>query len=163
MGDFQVRGECVKAASPVLRAILTPGLMVVMLTAAASAGPFEHAAAAHRQGDYATALRIIRPLARRGYAPAQFKLGLMYVNGNGVPQNYREASKWYRKAAIRGNAAAQRNLGLMLGEGLGVPQDYVEAFKWLRRAAEQNDAAAQTSLALCTTSATAWCRTVLKR
>src|SRR5262245_42754941 len=115
-GILQVRNECVKAALPVLRAILAPGLMVVMLTAAASAGPFEHAAAAHRQGDYATALRIIRPLARRGYAPAQFKFGLMYVSGDGVPQNYREASKWYRKAAIRGNAAAQRNLGLMFGQ-----------------------------------------------
>jgi tetratricopeptide (TPR) repeat protein len=85
-------------------------------------------------------------MARKGYAPAQFKLGLIYVNGNGVPQDYREALKWYRKAADQGNAAAQRNLGVMFGEGLGVPQDYAEALKWFRRAAEQNDAAAQTNL-----------------
>ena len=92
--------------------------MVALLTAAASAGPFEDAAAAYRQGDYATALRIIRPMARKGYAAAQFKLGLIYVRGNGVPQDYREASRWYRKAADQGNAAAQRNLGIMFGEGL---------------------------------------------
>jgi TPR repeat protein len=97
----------VKAGLPVLRATLAPGLMVAVLTAAASAGPFEDGAAAYRQGDYATALRIIRPMARKGYAPAQFKLGLIYVKGNGVPQDYREALKWYRRAADQGNAAAQ--------------------------------------------------------
>ena len=109
-----------KAGLPVLRATLALGLiMVAVLTAAASAGPFEDAAAAYRQGDYTTALRIIRPMARKGYAPAQFKLGLIYVKGNGVPQDYGEALKWYRKAADQGNAAAQRNLGVMFGEGRG--------------------------------------------
>jgi hypothetical protein len=49
--------------------------MVVVLIATASAGPFEDAAAAYRQGDYTRALQIIRPMARKGYAPAQFKLG----------------------------------------------------------------------------------------
>ena len=130
----------------VLRASLVPGLVVAVLTAAASAGPFDDAVASYRQGDYTTALRVIRPMARKGYAPAQFKLGLLYAKGNGVPQDYREALKWYRKAADQGNAAAQRNLGVMFGEGLGVPQDYAQALKWFRRAAQQNDAGAQTNL-----------------
>jgi tetratricopeptide (TPR) repeat protein len=142
IGDSDVESKCLKTGLPVvLRAILAPGLMVAVLTAAASAGPFEDAAAAYRQGDYTRALRIIRPMARKGYAPAQFKLGLIYVRGNGVPQDYREALRWYRKAADQDNAAAQRNLGVMFGEGRGVPQDYAEALKWFRRAAEQNDAA----------------------
>jgi len=141
-----VQSKYVKAGLSVFRAALATGLLVAALTAAASAGPFEDAAAAYRKGDYATALRTIRPMARKGYAQAQFKLGLMYVNGNGVPQDYREALKWYRKAADQGSAAAQRNLGIIFGEGLSVPQDYVEALKWFRRAAGQNDAAAQTNL-----------------
>jgi tetratricopeptide (TPR) repeat protein len=87
-------------------------------------------------------------MARKGYAPAQFRLGLIYVKGDGVPKDYREALKWYRKAADQGNTAAQRSLGVMFGEGLGVPQDYAEALKWFRRAAEQNDAAAQTNLGI---------------
>jgi len=110
-----MESKCVKASLRVLRAALAPGLMVAVLTAVASAGPFEDAAAAYRQGDYARALRVIRPMARKGYARAQFKLGLIYVKGNGVPQDYREALKWYRKAADQGNAAAQRNLGVMFG------------------------------------------------
>jgi TPR repeat protein len=99
--------------------------MVAVLTAAASAGPFEDAAAAYRQGDYTRALRIIRPMARKGYARAQFKLGLIYVRGNGVPQDYGEALRWYRKAAEQGNEDAKRAIecsrkGISIDPGAGL-------------------------------------------
>ena len=61
----------------------------------------------------------------------------MYRNGEGVPQDYAEAVKWYRLAAEQGDADAQYNLGLMYDNGNGVPQDYKEAVKWYRLAAEQ--------------------------
>ena len=70
----------------------------------------------------------------------------MYDKGQGVPQDYAEAVKWYRKAADQGNAPAQSNLGLMYDKGQGVPQDYAEAVKWFRKAAEQGDAPAQSNL-----------------
>jgi len=35
----------------------------------------------------------------RGDALAQNNLGVMYENGQGVPQDYKEAVKWYTKAA----------------------------------------------------------------
>ncbi len=44
--------------------------------------------AAFDRGDYATALREWRPLAEKGNAIAQSKLGFMYVFGEGVPKNY---------------------------------------------------------------------------
>ena len=34
----------------------------------------------------------------------------MYDNGQGVPQDYKTAVKWYRLAAEQGHAAAQNNL-----------------------------------------------------
>ena len=37
--------------------------------------------------------------AGQGYAKAQFNLGLMYYNGQGVRQDYTQAVQWYRKAA----------------------------------------------------------------
>ncbi len=37
----------------------------------------------------------------------------MYDNGQGVPQDYAEAVKWYRLAAEQGYAYAQYNLGVM--------------------------------------------------
>jgi len=53
------------------------------------------------------------------------KLGFMYVTGEGMPQDYVEALKWFRLAADQGQANAQCFLGLMYFEGRGVPQNYV--------------------------------------
>jgi uncharacterized protein len=55
--------------------------------------------------------------AEQGDANAQFKLGLMYYNGEGVPEDDAEAVKWYRKAAEQGLAGAQFNLGVMYAYG----------------------------------------------
>ncbi len=59
----------------------------------------------------------------------------MYSEGQGVPQDYAEAVKWFTKAAEQGHAKAQNNLGLMHEEGRGVPQDYVQAHMWYNLAA----------------------------
>jgi len=67
----------------------------------------------------------LRPLADQGNAEAQMKLGFMYVAGEGIPQDYVEALKWFRLAADQGQANAQCFLGLMYFEGRGVPQNYV--------------------------------------
>jgi TPR repeat protein len=90
---------------------------------------------AAQSGDFATALREWTPLAKQGDADAQFNLGLMYANGQGVPQDYKTAVKWYRLAAEQGFADAQYNLGLMYYNGQGVPQDYVRAHMWYNIAA----------------------------
>ena len=60
----------------------------------------------------------------------------MYAKGKGVPEDDREAVKWYRKAAEQGHAWAQMRLSSMYASGEGVHQDYKEAAKWLRKAAE---------------------------
>ena len=72
----------------------------------------------------------------------------MYHKGEGIPQDYKTAVKWYRRAAEQGNATAQSNLGLMYDKGEGVSQDYKTAVKWYRHAAEQGDASAQSNLGL---------------
>ena len=61
---------------------------------------------------------------------AQYRLGLMYENGQGVPQDYKEAVKWYRLAAGQGHAHAQYNLGIGYAYGQGVLQDNVMAHMW---------------------------------
>ena len=57
-------------------------------------------------------------------------LGVRYVNGRGVPQDYATAAKWFTKAAEQGDAGAQAALGVMYADGQGVPQDYVKAHMW---------------------------------
>ena len=76
----------------------------------------------------------------------QFKLGAKYFKGDGIPQDYSEAAKWFRKAAEREHGRAQTNLGSMYELGQGVPKNYAEAVKWYRRAAEQGYAVAQYNL-----------------
>ena len=125
---------------------LTALLMLVAIVGAAVAGPLEDATAAFERRDFATALRLLRPLADQGNAVAQFILGVMYDNGKGVPQNDAEAMNWYREAADRGETNAQCNLGTMYLTGQGVPQDYAEALKWYRKAADQGNANAQFNL-----------------
>ena len=55
----------------------------------------------------------IKYKAEQGNIKAQYNLALMYYKGEGVPQNYEEAIKWYNKAAEQGNIKAQYNLALM--------------------------------------------------
>ena len=53
----------------------------------ATAGPLEDGVAASRSGDFATALRLLRPLAEEGNATAQLNLGFMYNLGRSVPED----------------------------------------------------------------------------
>lgn len=85
---------------------------------------------AYKNSDFATALREFLPLAKQGNADAQLNLGVMYHQGQGVPQDYKEAVKWYRLAADQGNAGGQFELGVLYEFGQGVPQDYVLAYMW---------------------------------
>jgi hypothetical protein len=86
--------------------------------------------------------------AEQGDASAQVRLGLMYSQGRGVPQNDTEAVKWYRAAAEQGNVTAQNTLGMRYYFGDGVPESKAEAAKWYRLAAEQGKDNAQYNLGL---------------
>ena len=105
-----------------LRATLTASLMLVAvaMAGAAVAGPLENGVAAYNRGDYATALRLLRPLADQGNADAQDMLAVMYTVGQGVPQDRAEAIKLYRLAAEQGNAHAQDYLGFVYLDGVEV-------------------------------------------
>jgi TPR repeat protein len=97
-------------------------------------------------GDYATAIEEWRPLAEAGNIDAQYILGLMNLNGEGIPQDYAKAIKWLHRAAKAGNADAQFSLANMYRKGKGVEQDHAKAITWYRRAAEAGDASAQLNL-----------------
>ena len=61
--------------------------------------PFSAALAAYYRNDYATAVRLFRPLVAQGNGTAQSNLGLMYANGQGVAQDYVKAHMWYNLGA----------------------------------------------------------------
>ena len=121
-----------------MKRIPLAAVLLVLLVGPARAG-FDEGVIAHERGDYETALKEFRPLAERGDAMAQSNLGIMYENGQGVPQDYAEALKWFRKAATQDDVNAQYHLGRMYDIGQGVPQDYVQAYMWFILATVQGD------------------------
>lgn len=95
---------------------------------------------------YAKAVGFYLIAAKKGNAPAQYKLGEMYYNGRGVDKNYRLAMKWYKHAANYGNSNAQYNLGHMYYEGIGTTRDLTLAHKWYKASALHGDARGKVSL-----------------
>jgi uncharacterized protein len=122
---------------PPFKKVIAAIILVLSLLAPSFAGPLEDADTAYRKDDYATALRLLRPLADQGHPIAQSLLGIMYLNGAGVAQDYAEAMKWYGLSANQGYAPAQTGLGLMYFNGTGATRDYTEAMRWFRLAADQ--------------------------
>ena len=78
-------------------------------TGASWSADFQKGVKAYQGGNYATALREWTPLAEQGDAFAQHNLGIMYENGQGVPQDYKAVARWYRLAVEQGHAKAQFN------------------------------------------------------
>ena len=84
-------------------------------------------------------LERTKRLANEGDALAQYNLGVMYDEGLGVPQDYKEAVKWYRMAAEHGIAKAQSGLGVCYANGLGVTKIPIEGYAWYKIAIANGD------------------------
>ena len=109
----------------------------------------EFANDAENKNQHKEALGYYKLAAEQGNADAQYKLGLLYSNGQGVEQDYVEGAMWYRKAAEQGYAYAQNNLGVCYYNGEGVEQSYDEAVRWYEKSALQNNVTAMRNLAGC--------------
>jgi len=113
-------------------------------------GPIELALSCHlleERKDYVEAAKCWRLAAEQDNSLAQFNLASMYVNGQGVTQDYQEALKWFRVVARRraelwGVVTGRMNLGLMYERGWGTTQDYVEAHLWYNLAASAGESRA---------------------
>ncbi len=127
-----------------IRAVATL-VLLVGVSLGAWADDFEDGLAAADRGDYATALRVWKPLAEQGDAWAQINLGVLYEKGLGVAQNDIEAMHWYRLSARQGLPEAQNAIGLFY-EGGYVTGNDTDAAKWYRLGAEQGYADAQYNL-----------------
>tara|TARA_B110000908_G_C10113151_1_gene384027 strand:+ start:134 stop:739 length:606 start_codon:yes stop_codon:yes gene_type:complete len=112
------------------------------------AADFHKGFRAYDSGDYKAALAEWTPLAEQGLAQAQYWLGRLYSDGEGVPENDKIAVKWFTKAAEQGDAGAQAELGFMYYGGEGVPKNNKTAAKWHTKAAEQGNFGGQFALGL---------------
>ncbi|KAG0195493.1 hypothetical protein BGX33_003186, partial [Mortierella sp. NVP41] len=88
-----------------------------------------------------------------GGASAQVRLGTIYRDGEGVPQDYAQAMEYFSMAADQGHVSAQaadqgyvlgqNSIGAMYYMGQGVPKNHQKAIEWFLKAADQDDARAQ--------------------
>jgi hypothetical protein len=97
---------------------------------------------------YKDSLLWLKNAAENGCASAQYDLGFMYFDGQGITQDYKKAIYWWKRAAEQGDTEAQFNLGKMHAKGQGVPQDYKHAIHWYKKAAAKGYAKAQNDLGL---------------
>lgn len=92
------------------------------------------------------------PLAKSGDCDAQYRMGLLYFFGEGVPQNCEIAYDWWLQAANQGQAFAQGLLAVMYAhdavpvgsfirgvvvdcrKGCCLEKNPLEAYKWIKLA-----------------------------
>jgi len=88
----------------------------------------------------------LRKLAEQGDSEAQFTLGTLYRNGDGVLQNDSKAVEWFQRAADQGHPLALRALGSAYWGGRGVEQNYSRAYFWYELALAMGDQGSKSSL-----------------
>ena len=118
-----------------------------LVCGSARAGLDEGLAALARR-DYAAAVKELRPLAERGNAEAQYRIGLMYEFGRGYPADKTQGIAWLTRSAMQGHTGAQQELGVIYTTGDGVAKDDAKAVEWFRKAATAGNPTAQYNLAL---------------
>jgi TPR repeat protein len=103
-----------------------------------------------QKNEYDKALPYLKKAADGGDSWAQKVLGVMYKNGNAVPQNYKTAFYWFEQAAKGGDTGAMIILSGFYRDGMGVAKDNKAELYWLKKAAEQGHAEAQYLFGLIT-------------
>ena len=89
---------------------------------------YEEGLAAYDRRDYETAFQEFKPLAEQGDELAQYNLGAMYYNGQGVPRDYVMAYMWFNLAAAQGQEVAKVASGLRnISERVMTPEQIAEA------------------------------------
>lgn len=94
------------------------------------------------------AARWFETAAKKGLAPAQFRLGTLYEKGLGVKKDLAAARDLYRAAADKGHGKAMHNLAVLYAEGVDGVADYRTAAEWFRKAAEYGISDSQYNLAV---------------
>jgi len=121
--------------------------LALMLVAPVQAGT-EEGIAAFEAGDYERAYRELEPEAEAGDAEAQYYLGGMYWQGNGIEKDLQQARNWMEKAGRAGHVGAALELGYMYSNGIGIDVDKERAARLYREAADAGDPVAQRNLGL---------------
>ncbi|MBP2235255.1 TPR repeat protein [Sinorhizobium kostiense] len=95
--------------------------------------------------NFAVALKWYRKASELGDSRARRSIGHAYARGEGVPQDYAEALKWY-EFAVGELPDVANAIGDLYYTGKGMPQDYEKARRWYEQGAERGDGLAMANL-----------------
>lgn len=100
------------------------------------------------RGAFKKAIAEFTPLVEEGYAPAQYQMALVHINGWGVRKDAKAGYELLTKAAKQNYPDAQFELALMYAEGKIAKKDLRKAYQLTAAAAEEGLASAQFNLAV---------------
>ncbi|TWX73041.1 tetratricopeptide repeat protein [Colwellia sp. C1TZA3] len=98
------------------------------------------------RGEFKAAIAQFEPLVAEGYAPAQYQMGLVYLNGYGVIKDPIKAVELLHLAAAKNYSDALFDLSLLYSEGEVVKKDLKTAYTLMEKAAKKGLARAQFNL-----------------
>jgi TPR repeat protein len=106
-------------------------ILLFSIIASPAHADFNDGVVTYLMGDYDKAFTTMQSLAETSdHGFAQYYLGMMYMKGQGVEQDYKLAGEWFRKASEKSIPQAQYKLGDLYFKGRGVPKDYEFAYVW---------------------------------
>ncbi|MBV9999131.1 MAG: sel1 repeat family protein, partial [Verrucomicrobia bacterium] len=91
---------------------------------------------------YDEARRYLEEGARGGLPLAIANLGVLYINGEGIPKNSEKAVELFRQAAEQGEPGGMYLYGQCFFNGVGVAKDVRTANEWFRKAARAGNPSA---------------------
>lgn len=115
--------------------------------AANALGMLYHTGSKEFAQDFKKAYKYFLVAAKKGNPPAQFGLGVMLLNGQGVKKDVAAGADWVRKAAEQGHVMAQYSLGVFYASGQSGKKQPEDAYKWFFKAADQGLPGAQYNVA----------------
>ena len=93
--------------------------------------------------DPAKAIEFYKKAVAQDVAPAELRLGEMYLHGNLVLPDFAQAKSYLEQAAYHGEPRAAMLLGQMYHDGIGMPADQTQAYAWSEVATLEGSAFAQ--------------------
>lgn len=123
-----------------MQKLVMAAVILISSSVAVADDLLDEAQSAIREGNFAEAYCLMRPLAEQGNSTAQYHLGWMYHNGYGLVIDDVKAANWWARAAEKGSVDAQMSLVLLYREGgVGVSRNLGKAARFLLMAATSGD------------------------
>ena len=97
-------------------------------------------------GDRELAVYNFRKAAKEGHPEGEYRLGVAYSDGDGIPHSREMAVSWLEKAASHGHARAMGRLAKIYHYGIGVERNTMRALELYIQAAEAGDGFSMKSL-----------------